>query len=124
MSFKRSVLIFGRSLNLAGIGACLKQGEGLDVFDIDPSNPDARQHIEELNPEVIIFDLSDPPNDLDLALLRNKPGLLLLGVDASSDEVFVLKGLHNRVVTANELSMLIVNHTNDNMVKKKGYAEQ
>lgn len=117
---RKCVIIYGKSLNLAGIGACLKHEEGLDVFDIDPQDPSARERLEELNPEVIIFDLSDPPNDLDLALLRRKPGLLLLGVDASCDEVFILKGLHNRVVTANELSMLIVNHTKETMVKKKG----
>jgi len=108
---RKCVIIYGKSLNLAGIGACLKLEEGLDVFDIDPEDPSARERLEELTQEVIIFDLSDPPKDLDLALLRRKPGILLLGVDASSNEVFVIKGFHNRVVTANELSKLIVNHT-------------
>ena len=74
MSFKKSVLIFGRSLNLAGIGACLKQDERLDVLQIDPLDPDARLRLGALTSEVILFDLSDPPNGIDKVLLRNKPG--------------------------------------------------
>ena len=108
MGIKR-VLIFGKSLSLAGIGACLKLEKGLNVEFVDPQDPGVRQRLEEVNPDVILFDLGDPPSDLDLTLLHTKPGLLLLGVDASSDEVFVLKGLHNRVVSASELSKLIAN---------------
>ena len=111
MSFKKSVVIFGRSLTLAGMGACLKQEEGLDVFEIDPQDSDARQRLEALEPVVILFDLSDPPNDLDLAFFRSKPGLLLIGVDPSSDEVLFLKGQRSKVVTAGELSQLILNHS-------------
>jgi hypothetical protein len=35
--------------------------------------------------------LADPPPDLGLALLGDRPGTLLIGVDSSSDEVLVLK---------------------------------
>ena len=111
MSFKKCVLIFGRSLNLAGIGACLKHVEGLDVLEIDPREPDARQRLEALTPEVILFDLLDPPNDLDMALLCSKPGLLLIGVDPSTDKVLILKGQCSSVMTVNELSQLISNQT-------------
>jgi hypothetical protein len=112
MSGNKRVLIFGRSLNLAGIGACLKLENGLIVEFVDSQDPGVRQRLEEVNPDVILFDLGNPPNDLDLALLYTKPGLLLLGVDASSDELFFLKGLHNRVVSAKELSKLILNYQN------------
>jgi len=111
MSFKISVLIFGRSLNLAGIGACLKLEKGLDVVVVDPQSSFAKQLLAEANPEVILFDLSDPPNDLDMGLLRKRPDLLLIGVDPSSDEVLVFRGQRSRVVTAEELSHLISNQT-------------
>ncbi len=118
MSFKKSVLIFGRSLNLAGIGACLKLEEGLNVYRIDPQDTAAKQHLEALTPEVIFFDLSDPPNDLNMVLMRNRPNILLIGVDPSSDEVFVFKGQRNRVVSAGELSKLISMHTGDKQIKQ------
>ena len=111
MSSVKSIVIFGRSLNLAGIGACLKKKQELDVLEIDPQDPDARKRLEEVTADVILFDLLDPPNDLDMALLRSKPGLLLIGVDPSSDEVLILKGQCSRVMTAGELSQLISNQT-------------
>jgi hypothetical protein len=120
MSFKKSVVIFGRSLNLAGIGACLKREEGMDVCQIDPQDAAARQSLNDLTPAVILFDLADPPNDLDMAFLRSKPGSLLIGVHPSSDEVFVLKGQRSRIVTVEELSKLIANHTGEPIKKKEG----
>lgn len=111
MPFKKSVLILGRSLNLAGIGACLRLEEGLDVIDMDPKEPSARQRLEALTPAVILFDLSDPPNDLDMALLRRKPDLLLIGVDPSSEEVLILQGKCDRMVTVAELTKLIMRLT-------------
>ena len=116
MTFNNSVLIYGRSLNLAGIGVCLRKVEGLDVLEIDPSDPDARQRLEALTPEVILFDLSDPPTDLDMTLLRSKPGLLLIGVDPSSEEVLILKGRCDRMLTVAELTKLIT-HQTDPQVK-------
>jgi hypothetical protein len=111
MSFNKSVVIFGKTLNLAGISACLKHEEDLVVFEIDPQDPDARQQLEAMTPDVIFFDLSDPSSDLDMVLLRSKPGLLLIGVNPSKDEVIFLKGHSSRVFTTGDLSKLISNHT-------------
>jgi len=107
----KRVLIFGKSLNLAGIGACLKLEKDVTVEFIDPQDQDAKQYLAELNSDVILFDLGDPPNDLDLRLLRKQPDLLLIGVDPSSDEVLILKGQCSRVMSTGELSQLISNQT-------------
>jgi len=114
MTFKKSVLIFGNSLNLTGIGACLRLEEALDIVDIDPQDTNAKQRLEAMTPAVILFDLLNPPNDLDLALLRSKPRLLLIGVDPSSDEVLVLTGKRSKVFCAYELTQLILKHTEVN----------
>ncbi|MDF1519777.1 MAG: hypothetical protein P1P73_04780 [Brevefilum sp.] len=119
MSAKRKVLIYGRSLSLAGISACLELDDDLEVKFVDPHDFRAKQYLDEFNPETILYDLNDPPNDLDLDLLQQRPGLLLIGVDPSSDEVLVLRGQRSRVVTAGELSQLISNHT-DETRKQKG----
>ena len=111
MSCKNSVLIYGRSLNLAGMGACLKHVAGLDVLELDPSDPDARQRLKVLTPQVILFDLADPPNDLDLAFFPRKSGLLLIGVDPSSDDVLILKGQYSKAMSADALSQLITSET-------------
>lgn len=56
---------------------------------------------------MILFDLANPPKELNLALLRKQPGLLLIGVEPCSDEVLVLTGQRNRVVSACELAKLL-----------------
>lgn len=110
MVTQKRVLVYGRSLNLAGITACLKLDPGMHVDFINPNYPAARQSLDDLNPETIIFDLTDMPSDLDLNLLQNRPGLLLIGVDPSSNEVLVLTGQRNKVVTLNDLLELVSNH--------------
>ena len=115
MAFKTSVLIFGKSLYLAGIGVCLKNVEGLDVLKIDPQSPNAKQRLDALSPDALLFDLSNPPSDLDMALLRSNPDLLLIGVDPSNSEILVLKGQCSRVMTTNELNKLISCQTDPQM---------
>lgn len=107
MAARKRVLVYGGSLNLAGLTACLKLDTGLEVLTLHPSDPQARQSLEEFNPETIIFDLTDPSTDVDLDLLKSRPNTLLIGVDPSSDHVLVLTGKRSRVVTANELAALV-----------------
>ena len=108
---KRRVLVYGRSLSLAGLTACLRKDSSLEVLILDPQDPDYKECLDAFNPETILFDLSDPPEGLNLRLLRKRPGVLLVGVDPSSDEVLVFSGRRSRVMTAGELADLINSHT-------------
>lgn len=110
MAVQKCVLVYGRSLNLAGIAASLKLDADLDVRWVDPHQRNARDVLAELVPETIIYDLTDPPTDLDLALLGDRPGTLLIGVDPSSNVVLVVTGQRSRVVTAGELVALVADH--------------
>lgn len=86
------VVVYGTSLNMAGIAASLKADSSLDVMHLDPRLPSARQRLNEFDPAVIAFDLNDPDPGLDIMLLRERPGLLLVGVDPGSNELLVLSG--------------------------------
>ena len=104
MSEKKKVLIYGRSLNLEGIGVSLKLDGNLDVVVIEPGEQNS---LEDLNPDVVLFDLAEPHKDLNLALLRKQPGVLLIGVEPCSDEVLVLTGKRSKVVSVSELANLV-----------------
>jgi hypothetical protein len=110
MAVQKCVLVYGRCLNLAGVAACLKLDAGLDVHLADPHQCNAREVLDAFDPETIIYDLTDPPTDLDLALLGDRPGTRLIGVDPSSDEVLVLTGKRSRAVTMGELAALVAGH--------------
>ncbi len=110
MADYKCVLVYGRSLNLAGIAASLRLDADLDVHLIDPQAPQAKAELAAYDPQTIIYDLTDPPADLDLRLLQERPDILLIGVDPSSDEVLVLTGQRNRAVTAGELASLVAGY--------------
>jgi hypothetical protein len=84
------VVVYGSALHMAGMQASLKAEPDLEVLCVDPHAPTAGQRLNELHPAVIAFDLTDPSLGLDVTLLREQPGLLLIGVDPSSDELLVL----------------------------------
>ncbi len=84
------VAVFGNSLNMAGIIASLKAHTTLEVLCIDLDSPDDRLSLDENDLVAIVFDLSDPPQRLDVTILRDKPDLLLIGVDHERDEMVVL----------------------------------
>jgi hypothetical protein len=86
------MVIYGCSLNLAGIAASLKAMTSLEVVCLDPHSPDARQALHDLHPAVIAFDLSEPFPNQAAGLLNEQPGLLLIGVDPNRNEVLVFSG--------------------------------
>src|SRR5512136_2163052 len=90
MEKRRRVAVYGNSLNIAGIVASLKADTTLEVVCVNPDAPNARQSLDENDLAAIVFDLSDPPLRLDVALLRGRPSLLLIGVDPSWNEMLVL----------------------------------
>jgi hypothetical protein len=89
------VVVYGSSLNMAGIATSLKAVASLEVICVNPRSPGARQSLNELKPAVIVFGLSETSSDLNVSLLHEQPGLVLVGVDPSSDEMLVLSS-HSR----------------------------
>ena len=124
MAVQKCVLVYGKCLNLAGVAACLKLDAGLNVHLADPQQCSARAVLEAFNPQTIIYDLTDPPADIDLALLGDRPGTQLIGVDPSSDDVLVLTGKRSRVVTANELAALVAGHSGHAQIPDGQLAEE
>ncbi len=90
MEKRRRVAVFGNSLNMAGIVASLKADTTLEVLCLNLDSPDARQSLDENDLAAIVFDLSELPLHLDVTLLCDRPGLLLIGVNPSTDKMLVL----------------------------------
>jgi hypothetical protein len=107
MEKRMQVVVYGSSLTMAGIAVSLKGDAGLEVVCIDSHSPTFQQKLNELDPAVITFDLSDLSSGLDLRLLRERPGLLLVGVDPASDELLVLSSQQERAVAVADLLSVI-----------------
>ena len=98
---------------MAGIAVSLNADQGLEVVCVDPHSPTARQSLSELSPTAIAFDMSDPPASLDVALLCERPGLLLIGVNPNSNELLVLSGQQERAVAVTDLLKVIQRNETD-----------
>ena len=107
MAKRTRVVVYGTSLNLAGIAASLKVETGLEVISVDAHAPNAIQRLNQLRPAVIAFDLADPNTSPDITILREQPGLLLIGIDPSSDELLVLFRRPQQVLSVADLVEVI-----------------
>lgn len=108
MEKRKLVIVYGNSLTMAGIAASLKADDSLDVVCSEVQPSVFRQNLAGLEPATILFDLTNPPSELDLVLLCDRPELLLIGVDPSSDEVLVLSGRLHKVVSGRELAGIVI----------------
>ncbi len=102
------VTLYGNSVFLAGIKAELESRGPVDVVMIDVDCPDAAAQIRAHGPAAVIFDLSAALPDFAVTLLRDRPGLLLIGVDPSSDHLLVLSGHQARAQTTMDLMQVIM----------------
>jgi predicted GTPase len=107
MEKNRRVAVYGNSLNMAGIVASLKADTTLEVLCIDLDTPDARQSLNENDLAAIVFDLSDPALRLDVSFLRDRPALVLIGVDSCKDEMLVLSSQPVRALSMADLINVI-----------------
>jgi hypothetical protein len=101
MDTRRTVILYGASLFMAGMEACLRGQPGLDIVRIDAEVPADRRRLAALQPDALIFDWGDAslgglPGVTQL--LRDIPDVLVIGLDLTSQAVTLLSG-HQRVVT-------------------------
>jgi hypothetical protein len=107
MEKRRRVAVCDNSLHMAGIVASLKADTTLEILGIDLDAPGAQQSLDRNDLTTIVFDLSDPPLRLDVILLRDRPGLLLIGVDPSRDEMLVLSSQPAQALSIADLVSVI-----------------
>jgi hypothetical protein len=97
------VVLYGNSVFLAGIRADLQCRTPFELVTVTPAGSSAVQHISAYRPAAVVFDASLAEPDFTLALLREQPEVILMGVDPSSDTVLVLSGRREQPDLASDL---------------------
>ena len=90
MATAARLVLYGNSVFLAGLRAALSRYSTLEMITIESGRPGTHASIQALNPRAVIFDRSGAQPDFALRLLCERPNLLVIGVDAGSDEVLIL----------------------------------
>ena len=124
MEKRRRVVVYGNSLNMAGIVASLKEDPTLEVLCVNIDSPKTLQSVDEDDITAIVFDLSDPPLRLDIALLRDLSGLLLIGVDFAKDEMLILSSQPAQALTIADLVNVIRQKDSNIKISKWGEYEK
>lgn len=106
----RTVILYGNSLSVTSVGASLSECAGWPVMTVSAGEPDAISELTEIQPAVVIFDLTAAQPRFSIALPRIKPGLLLVGVDLQTDMALVLFSETARILTSDDLLRVIERH--------------
>ena len=96
------VLIYGESLLLAGLRPSLGAYPNLQVCALDGPPMDERA-LDVMQPNVIVFEVGAIQPDFHYRLTEKLPELLLVGIEAGTNEVMVWSGRQLRTLSTGEL---------------------
>ncbi len=105
MSQPLTVALYGRSLMLDGLGHRLSSRPRLRVVPVEGET--LAEALGAFDPDALFFDLGSVKTESALALLLDRPRLLLVGLEASGARVLVLAGDHARSLGTDDLVGLI-----------------
>jgi len=97
--------LYGSSLALSGVGASLQGLPGLRLVQVDAKGT-ASGALDDLEPDVVVFDLATARPDVVELWTRGRPALPI-GVDLLKHEMVVFSGETSRASTADDLLRVI-----------------
>ncbi|MBN1887136.1 MAG: hypothetical protein JW850_04070 [Thermoflexales bacterium] len=112
----RNVMVYGNSLVVSGIAASLEHQPHLSVHQVNAAN--WPHQFESIKPDVLIFDLATDQPQATIALLKDHPHLLLIGVDLGSNCMFLWGGRPARTLTLQDLVQVIHSESFDTSEEK------
>ncbi len=110
MSVKPCLVLYGNSVFLTGIQMELERDHEfeLELLTVEAGSPDVTFLIRERKPCALLFDLGMDQPSFVIPMLREQPGLLLIGVHPSSDEMLVLTSHPVQALAIRDLVRLIL----------------
>lgn len=106
MAERRRILVYGNSLVVEGVGASLRRAGGFDVFRVDPPLP-GPSGLEDMAPDVVLFDVEGQHPEPVLALLESLPDLLVLGLSPDGNVARLWTGRRYHDLTTGDLAALL-----------------
>ncbi|MCJ7738446.1 MAG: hypothetical protein MUQ10_14240 [Anaerolineae bacterium] len=107
MASDTCLVLYGDSVFLAGIRTGLARDTALDLVAIEDGHTGVTDVIRACHPRAVFFDLAVGQPEFAVTLLRDEPGLLLIGVDPSSNEILILSGRPKQALTLSDLLNVI-----------------
>lgn len=119
MDNRRLVVLVGDSLLMDTVEASLGENQEFGVMRIYTTVTDIAARLQSLYPDAVVFDWDAPHVEFVLDMLKQRPGVPLLGLDVTCSQVTVLTSEQHLTLTANDLARVVKAHS----VGKAGPAE-
>ncbi len=101
-----AVLLYGSSLLLSLVAASLSKVPGYQVAQA-PTWKAACDRLEQVEPDVLIFDLTDGCESHILPLLFERPGLLMIGLDVEINQAVLVSGHEGQALSLGQIRGMI-----------------
>ncbi len=99
--------ICGNSLFLNGMAASLQERGLFRISHLEKSLAEAMLDIKMLSPYAMLFEYSEAERPAIAALLREHPGIKLIGLEAERNSLVVFSGREHTVTNVEELTQII-----------------
>jgi hypothetical protein len=93
------------------VEASLGEDQEFGVMRMYTTVTDIAARLQSLNPDAVIFDWDAPHADFVLAMLRQRPGVPLLGLDVTCSQVTALSSEQHLTLTVNDLARVVRTHS-------------
>jgi len=111
MENRRIVVLVGDSLLMDTVEASLGENQEFGVMRIYTTVTNIADRLKSLYPDAIIFDWDTPHSEFVLSLLKNQPGIPLLGLDVTCSKATALFSEQHLTLTINDLARVVKTHT-------------
>jgi hypothetical protein len=101
------IWIIGNNVLMDGVTGCLQDGLAADLVRWEDLKFDVDRNLPESNPSLIIFELDHPGLHTLLHLLREQPGIHLLGINQNCNQVIVLNSFTRKTSKMTDLYQIV-----------------
>jgi len=101
------IWIIGNNVLMDGVTGCLEERLVADLVRWDDLKFDLDTNLNASNPNLIIFELDHPGSYMLLHLLRERPGIQLLGINQNCNQVIVLNSLTRKNSKMTDLYQIV-----------------
>jgi len=113
---KRRIFLYGNSVILGAIRASLRRVSQFEVTTL-ASPPQEPQEVDNVKPDIVLFDLEITHPEAVLSLLEINPALVLIGISPDINLVKVWSIRELREVSMQDLLKVIKSEAKDSPVK-------
>ena len=110
MPRQQRVLLIGDSILIDGIAASLKSNQRLHVLQVDPDITAVEDCIGAFAPGLILFDANELQADSVVCLLKEHPGIHLVGLDTMASRMLVLSSYQRVAPSMRDLLQVVEDH--------------